>query len=75
MLPKHYQGFQRAFPDLTQADHEALFNAGLITPGHVKKATREELLAVLPKSKVDKVRPEPKKVKVKPEPAPEPEEV
>ncbi len=56
MLPKHYTGFERAFPELETEDYEKLFAAGFITPGDVKKSDDEELEAVLGKSKTKKAR-------------------
>jgi len=57
MLPKHYQGFSHAFPELAQEDHEKLFKAGLTTPGHVKKASDDRIKEVLGLSKTKKIRP------------------
>lgn len=64
MLPKHYQAFSNVFPELTVEEHEMLFSSGLITPGHVRQASREEVLLILPQALADKVKPLPKKAKV-----------
>lgn len=56
MLPKHYHGFELAFPELEKEDYEALFAAGFITPGKVKQASDDDLSAVLTRSKIKKAR-------------------